>query len=107
MRYTATADVQKEVCIDDAIIRITYTNQDGSRASVTLKSPEDFVNDIVQKDTPVNLVYMNNKIYSGLFQYVLEEDGELVIYIRATGGARFLYGLPYEKLVGYFLDQTA
>lgn len=104
MKNIATTDIQKDVCIDDATIHITYINQDGSKGAVALRSPEDFVNEIVPEGSSVNLVYKNNKIYSGLFQYVLEKDGELVIYIQSIGGARFLYGLPYDKLVGYFKD---
>ena len=103
MNNTA-ADIQRDICIDDATIHISYINQDGSKGAVALRSPEDFVNEIVPEGSPVNLVYKNKKIYSGLYQYVLDEDGQLVIYIRSTGGARFLYGLPYDKLVGYFKD---
>lgn len=104
MKSIATADILKDVCIDDATIHITFFNQDGTKGAATLRSPEDFVNEIVPEGSSVNLVYMNHKIYSGLYQYVLDEDGQLVIYIRSTGGARFLYGLPYDKLVGYFKD---
>ena len=97
-------ELMKHPDVEAVEISIQVRAENGTEHNIMVRPAEDFLNDVVPEGVAVNLVYMNNKIYSGLYQYVLDEDGQLVIYIQSTGGARFLYGLPYDKLVGYFKD---
>ena len=104
MEKNVFTELVKHADVEAVQLSIKERAEDGTEHYIVVRPAEDFLNETVPEGTPVNLVYMNNKIYSGLYQYVLDEDGQLVIYIQSTGGARFLYGLPYDKLVGYFKD---
>lgn len=102
MKETAIAEMLNNCSIEDAKIIINVCDQNGEVHKVTLQDPEDLINEVLPSGEVVNLVFSNWKIYTGIFDSVEDEDGQLVIYIRAVNAKDHLYGLPFDRLVGYY-----
>lgn len=106
MKESAIAQLLQNCDITEAILVINIQTADGDKKEITLKDSEDFMNDLVKKGTTVNLVFSNWKIYTGIFDSLEDEDGEYVLYIKPKSGAADGVCLPYDKLVGYYIDQA-
>lgn len=107
MKETAIAQLLNNCDITEAKVVIDISRPDGNRKNgIVLKAPEDFMNDLVEKDTKVNLVFANTKIYTGFFASLEDEDGEYVLYIRPEKDSKWGVCLPYDKLVGYYLEDA-
>lgn len=106
MKESAIAQLLQNCDITEAILVINIQTADGDKKEITLKDSEDFMNDLVKKGTTVNLVFSNWKIYTGIFDSLEDEDGEYVLYIKPKSGAAYGVCLPYDKLVGYYIDQA-
>ena len=102
MKENAIAEMQNNCSIEEAKIIINVCNQNGEVNKVTLQDPDDLINEVLASGEIVNLVFSNWKIYTGIFDSVEDEDGQLVIYIRAVDAKEHLYGLPFDRLVGYY-----
>lgn len=102
MKENAIAEMLYNSSIEEAKIIINVCNQNGKVAKVTLHDPDDLINEVLAPGEIVNLVFSNWKIYTGIFDSVEDEDGQLVIYIRAVNAKEHLYGLPFDRLVGYY-----
>lgn len=107
MKKTAIEQLLNNFDITEAKVVISISRPDGSRKNgIVLKAPEDFMNDLVEKDTKVNLVFANAKIYTGFFDSLEDEDGEYVLYIHPEKDSKWGECLPYDKLVGYYLEDA-
>ena len=106
MKESAIAQLLQNCDITEAILVINIQTADGDKKEITLKDSEDFMNDLVKKGTTVNLVFSNWKIYTGIFDSLEDEDGEYVLYIKPRSGASSGVCLPYNKLVGYYIDEA-
>ena len=104
MKESAIAKLLQNCDITEAMLVINIQTADGDKKEITLKDSEDFMNDLVKKGTIVNLVFANWKIYTGIFDSLEDEEGEYVLYIKPRSGASYGVCLPYDKLVGYYLD---
>lgn len=102
MKENAIAEMLNNSSIEEAKIIINVCNQNGEVNKVTLQDPDDLINEVLASGEIVNLVFSNWKIYTGIFDSVEDEDGQLVIYIRAVDAKEHLYGLPFDRLVGYY-----
>lgn len=102
MKENAIAEMLNNCSIEEAKIIINVCNQNGEVNKVTLQDPDDLINEVLASGEIVNLVFSNWKIYTGIFDSVEDEDGQLVIYIRAVDAKEHLYGLPFDRLVGYY-----
>lgn len=102
MKENAIAEMLNNSSIEEAKIIINVCNQNGEVNKVTLLDPDDLINGVLASGVIVNLVFSNWKIYTGIFDSVEDEDGQLVIYIRAVDAKEHLYGLPFDRLVGYY-----
>lgn len=102
MKETAIAEMLNNCSIEEAKIIINVCDQNGEVAKVTLQNPDDLINGALAPGKIVNLVFANWKIYTGIFDSVEDEDGQLVIYILAVDAKDHLYGLPFDRLVGYY-----
>lgn len=102
MKETAIAEMLNNSSIEEAKIIINVCNQNGEVNKVTLQDPDDLINEVLASGEIVHLVFSNWKIYTGIFDSVEDEDGQLVIYIRAIDAKEHLYGLPFDRLVGYY-----
>lgn len=102
MKENAIAEMLNNCSIEEAKIIINVCNQNGDVNKVTLQDPDDLINEVLASGEIVNLVFSNWKIYTGIFDSVEDEDGQLVIYIRAVDAKEHLYGLPFDRLVGYY-----
>lgn len=102
MEENAIAEMLNNSSIEEAKIIINVCDQNGNVAKVTLQDPDDLINEALAPGKIVNLVFANWKIYTGIFDSVEDEDGQLVIYIRAVDAKDHLYGLPFDRLVGYY-----
>lgn len=106
MKESAIAQLLQNCDITETKLVINVHNADGVTKEITLKDPEDFMNDVVKKGTIVNLVFANWKIYTGIFDSLEDEDGEYVLYIKPKSGAAYGVCLSYDKLVGYYIDEA-
>lgn len=106
MKESAIAQLLQNCDITEAILVINIQTADGDKKEITLKDSEDFMNDLVKKGTTVNLVFSNWKIYTGIFDSLEDEDGEYVLYIKPRSGVSSGVCLPYNKLVGYYIDEA-
>lgn len=104
MKESAIAQLLQNCDITEAMLVINIQTANGDKKEITLKDSEDFMNDLVKKGTIVNLVFANWKIYTGIFDSLEDEEGEYVLYIKPRSGASYGVCLPYDKLVGYYLD---
>lgn len=95
-------EMQNKSSVADVKIYITVCNQEGDAYETALQNPEDLLNDIVNPGDIINLVFSNWEIYSGVYEYIDDEDGQLVLYIRGVELQEHLYCLPYEQLIGYY-----
>lgn len=102
MKENAIAEMLNNCSIEEAKIIINVCNQNGEVKKVTLQDPDDLINEVLASGEIVNLVFSNWKIYTGIFDSVEDEDGQLVIYIRAVDAKEHLYGLPFDRLIGYY-----
>lgn len=102
MKENAIAEMLNNSSIEEAKIIINVCNQNGEVNKVTLQDPDDLINEVLASGEIVNLVFSNWKIYTGIFDSVEDVDGQLVIYIRAVDAKEHLYGLPFDRLVGYY-----
>lgn len=102
MKENAIAEMLNNSSIEEAKIIINVCDQNGDVDKVTLQDPDDLINEVVAPGEEINLVYPNWKIYTGIFDCVDDEDGQLVIYFRAVGAKDHLYSLPFDRLVGYY-----
>lgn len=104
MKETAIAQMLQNCDITDSQITINIQEPDGAVREITLKDPEDFMNEVVPKGSVVNLVFPDWKIYTGIFDTLEDDNGEFVLYIRPISGASWEACLPFAKLVGYYTD---
>lgn len=102
MKENSIAEMLNNSSIEKAKIIINVCDQNGDVAQVVLQDPDDLINEALAPGEIVNLVFANWKIYIGIFDSVEDEDGQLVIYIRAVDAKHHLYGLPFDRLVGYY-----
>lgn len=102
MKETAIAEMLNNSSIEEARIIINVCDKNGNIAKVMLKDPDDLINEALAPGKIVNLVFANWKIYTGIFDSVEDEDGQFVIYIRAVNAKDHLYGLPFDRLIGYY-----
>ncbi|WP_304968283.1 hypothetical protein [uncultured Duncaniella sp.] len=90
--------------VSDAAVEITVQTIDGKTMNIRLKDAEDFPNEVVAEGTFVNLVYASGKIFSGFFDSVEDEDGELAIYLTSKPGNKFGSVFPFKHLIGYYTN---
>ncbi len=105
MKESAIAQLLMSSDITESKMVINVRNDDGSTKEVTLKDPEDFLNEHVPQGTTVNLVFSNWRIYTGIYEYIEDEEGEFVLYVKPKPDSPYRICLPYYKLVGYYIDE--
>lgn len=107
MKQSAIAQLLNNCDITESKVVIGITLPDGtSKEGIVLKDTDDFLNETIQEGTKVNLVFVNTKIYTGLFDSLEDEDGEYVIYIRPAENTTMVFGFPFDKCVGYYLEEA-
>lgn len=104
MKEFAIAQLLSNCDITESKLVIEVQNSDGARKEITLKDAEDFMNEIVNEGTVINLIFQDGKIYTGIFVSLEDEDGEYILYIRPIANKPMVVCMPYKKLVGYYTD---
>lgn len=102
MREKANPFMLNNSTIEEVKYNITVCNPEGDAYEVTLFSPEDLLNETVPAGEIINLVYSNGEIYTGIYEYIEDEDGQIVIYLRHVDAQDHRYCLPFVSLVGYY-----
>lgn len=102
MKVNAIAQMLDNLSIYDTKIIVTVCDENGIKTEMELLSPDDLINGAVDAGCNIQMFFSNGKIFSGKFDSVEDEDGQLVVYVGNAKSGLF-YGFPFDKLVGYYL----
>lgn len=105
MKGNAITELLKQSTIEEVKVIIKVRNQNGEVDMITLQDSDDIINGVILPGEKVNLVFRNAEIYSGIFDSVEDNSGQIIIYLRSRGEQGRLFVFPFDALLGYFKSE--